>query len=225
MAVFLQTDLIGFLILMGVGMVFGGVGYIAAERIADLRVDFIANVREEIGGIYTTVKRVRVGLTQETFTVGEAQFVKDEGRVSGREKWNRWGSNHPVMDYDIRDGRPMEKQIGKETDPPAQKGALPQNVEKKLVGGRPVFVKWIRNTKPSSQSTNLLFRRGGLKAMMAATRNVAMDPRVVGILCLVCGVAVGYLFVTLTSHPPSCIPSGGFYCQLTPIPKNVTVAH
>lgn len=209
---------------MGVGILFGVVGYIAAERISDVRVSFIAAVREEIGGVYSTVKRVNVGLTQETFTVGEAQFIRDEGRVTGREKWNRWGSLHPVLEYDIRDGKPMEKVNGKRVPAP-DKGKLPDGVEKKIIRGEPMFVKWIRNPKPSSQSTNLLFRRGGLKAMMSATKNTAMDPRVVGIMCLVGGIAVGYLLVTLTSHPPSCIPSGNFYCQLTPIPHNATVAH
>ena len=203
---------------------FGVVGYIVSERISDITVSFIANVREEINGTWSLVARKKVGLTQETFSIGEAQFVKDEGRVMGREKWNRWGGLHPVMEYDLRDAKPMERQVGKEVPAP-EKGKLPDGVEKKTVGGKPVFVKWIRNTKPSSQSTNLLFRRGGLKAMMAATKNVAMDPRVVGIMCLVGGIAVGYLIVTLTSHPPSCIPSGGFYCKLTPIPQNVTVAH
>lgn len=166
---------------------------------------FIAKVMEQVGGTYSMVKKVRLGITQESFNVGDLQFVKDESKVSCREPWNRWGGSKPVLVYDIRDAKPMENDTeGK----PAQ----------------PKSVKYTRDPKPSSASVNLIFRRGGLKAMMAATKSTAANPILIAVMVGIAMFALAFMIGQfyhpgLVSAPPS-----GYYYKVLPVPQNVTIS-
>ena len=183
-------------------------------RVGAMRVGLIAEIYQERNKEYYQVKRKGFGAGEETFNVGERQFVIDPSKVWTYEQWNRWGGACPVLRYDLRDAKPLEP----DTMESGTYGTVLQK-DKKFY---PLTLKFNRLEKPSSASVNLIFRRGGLKAMIQSTRNVAMDPKIVGIMCAVAGMAAGYLI--FNNYHPGLIPGppAGYFFKPFPIPTNVT---
>lgn len=165
----------------------------------------IAIVYDDRNGMMFEVKKIGLPASFETFHVGERQFVRDNSKVTSYEKWNHWGGRCPVYRYNLEDSKPMDAEKG--TDSPA----------------KPFKMTFQRITQPSSASVNMIFRKGGAKAMLSATKNVAMDPKLVGVLCIVMGLTVGYLIATLWHPALVSGPPPGYYYKAVPIPLNTTV--
>ena len=208
------------LILVGIFACMGVAGVLIAEKMSVMRIVAIARGYDLRNGIY--VQAFNKGLTgfSETFSVGERQYIVDREAASSYERWNRWGNNLPVYKYDTRDAIPLKNAAGKQID------AVKES--EKTGKGKPMKTDYSRTPKPSSATTNLIFRRGGLKAMMQATKNVSMDPRLAGIAGAAIAGAGVYILLSIWHpglvQPPPCM-SPGYFCTPTPIPQNVTVVH
>jgi hypothetical protein len=211
----------------------GVMATIAAERFSDFTVDFIGVIKEDVNGIYSELKKVKIGATQEQVNFGEAQFVVDTSRTTGRAHWNRWGGLHPVLEFDVRDGKSLFRQDGKEVEVPdevkakgkkeVERWMKKENVKKETVRGKPLFVKYTRDPKPSSHTVNLLFRRGGLKAMMEATKHVSMDPRFVAVMVAIAALAGGYVLFSFIHPGLVQAAPPGYYYKAVPYPTNTTI--
>jgi hypothetical protein len=177
---------------------FLGMGFGADEigrRIKNYGRYIIGKVYQERGEDYFMLKEVHIGIGQDMFNVGEHQFAVDPEKVRFYEQ------GHPVQQFDLRDSRPPDIEI------------------------KPFDVKVIRNIKPSSATTNLLYRRGGLKAMMMATKGVTMNPILVGALCGVAAFAIGFMVFNFIHPGFVTAPPPGYFYEAKPIPINATVVH
>lgn len=167
----------------------------------------IAEVYEKGKGNQIQIGRVRLSFGQEVFTLGEHQFAVASEFIARYTKWNRWGGRVPTYRYELNAARPASEAT--------------QDVPEK---GQQVVEKAFVDPKPSSASVNLIFRRGGLKAMIASTKSVAMDPRLVGVVCLIAGVAASYVLFSFI-HPglvPS--PPTGYHFTVQPNPVGNSTA-
>lgn len=179
----------------------GAMSIFIAMFISEKQVGAIACINQERNGAIVEVKRKKIGVGQETFNVGERQFLIDMEYVARYEKWNRFGGPHAVLDYNLADAKPEE-------------------VDYKIRPMKPAT--YMRTTKPTSASTNLLIRRKGLGIMITATKQVAMDPKIVGLACLAVGVAIAYLAFSYFHPGLVTAPPPGYEYVVKQLPTNVT---
>lgn len=213
-----------------------------AARFKAMSLSKIAEVYELRNGLLMQVERIGLGPGVDDFHVGEKQFVVDNEKISSYEKWNRWGGRLPVIRYNLQDARPGD--YYSETKTPALTGASQALDQKKKDSALPIksnskkaspkdgpelyhaFGTWYhRITKPSSATTNWLFRRGGAKQIVAGTKQTSGDLRTVAIAVGIACFAVGYLVFNF--YHPGLIPGppAGYEYHAIPIPSNVTVIH
>lgn len=187
---------------------------ILGQLIRGRNVGFIAEGYLLAAGRLSQVFRKSLPSAAEAFSIGEHQFLVDSQFASTAESWNRWGGNHPVLRYYLEDSRPMSNSMKV-----IEKGKLGKEYH------RPVILDLERHPKPSSGTVNLLIRRKGIAIMIEATKKVAMNPIVAGLVgAMVAGA--GVFLLTSMFHPGLVSsPPPGYYFKVLPIPENVTVVH
>ena len=141
----------------------------------------IADIYQDRNDTLVMVKRKKISIGQESFNIGERQFLIDMSKVNRYEKWNRFGPAFPVLDFDLRDAKPGSLQF------------------------KPMTYTFKREPKPSSAGTNMMIRRHGIRQLAQATRNTQMDPKIIGIAMLVVGLGISYLI--FQSFHPGLVPA------------------
>lgn len=176
----------------------------------------IANIWEMRGDPpeYVLVKKKWLGLGEAEFNVGERQFIVEA------DTSNMYNAGAQILDYVLTKARPRTVKLGlvdrirgksnKQYDP--------------IKPTKAQITKITDGKDPSSASTNLYFRREGLKQMIQATRGVDFKAFIpIGIVVLLAGIAAGFgLFSYM--HPGFVqAPPAGYTYHVVPIPTNATV--
>jgi hypothetical protein len=186
-----------------VDFIFMGLGasvYVVMKWLAEARSGFICEIYQKRNDDYVLLKRVRKRLGAREFHIGERQFVIEPNT-------NIYNRGHPVLRYVLDRSKtrsfkfkPVEVEV---------KG--PKDLDQKA-------------TDPTSESTNLWFRRQGIKQMILGTRKVdlgAMLPMII-----IIGIAMfGLGFVVFQVWHPGFWPGPpiGYTYKVAPIPiGNVT---